>query len=324
MTEDTLIPVPEAGDLPLVSLVVPVLNEAANIPRLIPALQKIAAGLEGQYRFEYVFTDNCSTDETFELLANEAAKDKRIRVFRFSRNFGFQRSILTGLLSAQGDAAIQLDADLQDPPELIPEMLAAWQKGYDVVYGIRRRRKENVFINGCRRFFYWFVDKISDHPLPRDAGDFRLISRRVMDILTNIKGSVPYIRGTISEIGFPQIGIPYDRSERLAGESKFRFLSLVRFAIDAMLHQSTLPLRLAGFIAIFISIISMLLLVYFGWRYIQVGQSWPSGFASLAFLILVSMIMNAFLMAIIGAYISMIYNAQKGFPISIIDQKIDH
>lgn len=324
MTDTPLPRTSVADELPLVSIIIPVLNEAANIPRLIPAIQKVADGLGGQYRFEFVFTDNCSSDTTFELLASAAAEEKRIRVFRFSRNFGFQRSILTGLLKAKGEVAIQLDADLQDPPELIPEMLASWRKGYDVVYGIRRRRKENAFITGCRRFFYWFLDKISDHPLPRDAGDFRLISRRVIDILGNIKGSVPYIRGTISEIGFPQIGIPYDRSERLAGESKFRFVPLVKFAIDAMLHQSTLPLRLAGFIAIFISIISMLLLVYFGWRYVQVGQTWPSGFASLAFLILVSMIMNAFLMSIIGAYISMIYNAQKGFPVSIVDQKIDH
>jgi len=309
---------------PLISLVIPVFNEEPNIDRLYAEINRVADSLRDVYRFEFLFTDNRSVDRTFEKLAELSQDDRRIRVIRFSRNFGFQRSILTGYLNARGDAAIQLDADLQDPPALIPDMLEKWRAGYDVVYGVRRRRKENPILSWMRDVFYAMIDTISETGSPRGAGDFRLISRRVLDVLHSFKGSTPYIRGTISEIGFAQIGIPYDRDERRAGQSKFKLKKLISFAADAIVHQSTLPLRLSAYIAGMIAVLSLCGILAYAALYIARGETWPTGFATLALLILLSTFMNACFFAILGAYIGQIHQSGKGLPISIPDQVIDH
>lgn len=310
--------------LPLISLVIPVFNEEPNIETLHTEISRVADSLVDEYRFEFLFTDNCSTDRTFELLLERSEADHRIRVLRFSRNFGFQRSILTGYTNARGEAAIQLDADLQDPPSLIPQMLEKWHQGYDVVYGVRRKRKENPALSVARNLFYRLVDSISEHGAPRGAGDFRLVSRRVLDVLTKIEGSVPYIRGTISEIGFKQVGIVYDRDPRRAGASKFSLGKLVSFAMDAIINQSTLPLKISGYVAALIGTLSMLAIVVYGALYTINGSNWPTGFATLALLVLVSMFINSLFFAVIGAYIGQMYLQAKGLPISIIDQTIDH
>lgn len=307
----------------LISLIIPVYNEEENIDSLLDRLCAVTAELGDRYRFEFVFTDNCSSDRTFDLLAGHALTDSRIRVFRFSRNFGFQRSILTGYLKARGEAAIQLDADLQDPPELIASFLEKWQDGYDVVYGVRRGRKEGPVISLGRRIYYRLINAVSDYPIARDAGDFRLISRRVIEVLRKIEGSVPYIRGTIAEIGFPQIGIPYDRAARTAGASKFNLLRLVRFGLDGLFHQSSLPLRLSGLFGVTIGLGGLVLAVYYVVRYMNDGATWPSGFATLALILLFTMMMNAFFFAIIGEYVARLYRQSKGMPVTIIDRTID-
>lgn len=313
-----------SDQLPLISLVIPVFNEEPNIEPLHTEISRVADSLSNEYRFEFLFTDNCSTDRTFEILAARSHVDHRIRVLRFSRNFGFQRSILTGYVNARGEAAIQLDADLQDPPSLIPQMLDKWRKGYDVVYGVRRKRKESAALSFARNIFYSVVDSISEHGAPRGAGDFRLVSRRVLDVLTKIRGSVPYIRGTISEIGFKQTGIIYDRDARRSGVSKFNFVKLLSFALDAIINQSTLPLRLSGYAAVIIGILSLLGIALYVGLYALSGTSWPTGFATLTLLILISMFMNALFFAVIGAYVGQLYTRAKGLPVSIIDQTIDH
>lgn len=309
---------------PLISLVIPVFNEELNIKPLHEEISRVATSLEDEYRFEFLFTDNCSTDRTFELLVERAEQDNRIRVLRFSKNFGFQRSILTGYLNARGEAAIQLDADLQDPPALIPEMLAKWRAGHDVVYGIRRKRKENRLLTAARNIFYGLVDSISESGAPRGAGDFRLVSRRVLNVLGAIKGSIPYIRGTISEIGFKQTGIVYDRDARRAGSSKFKLGKLIAFALDAIVHQSTLPLRISGYVAAAIGMFSLLGILGYVILYLTNGAAWPTGFATLALLILVSMLMNAAFFAVLGAYVGQIYQSNKGLPVSVIDSVVDY
>lgn len=309
---------------PLISLVIPVFNEEPNIAPLHTEIARVADSLQNDYRFEFLFTDNCSTDRTFEILAERAETDHRIRVLRFSKNFGFQRSILTGYLNARGDAAIQLDADLQDPPTLVPQMLEKWREGYDVVYGIRRKRKEHPALNAARKVFYGLIDSISESGAPRGAGDFRLVSRRVLEALRSIKGSIPYIRGTISEIGFKQTGLVYDREARRAGASKFNIAKLIAFALDAIIHQSTMPLRISGYAAALIGALSLVGIAIYAALYITSGSTWPTGFATLALLILVSMLMNAAFFAVMGAYIAQIYQTNKGLPVSIVESVVDH
>lgn len=178
----------------LITISVPVLNEADNVKPLMERLRAVA-DVHSRYDFEFLFTDNASRDATFERLAGEARLDNRVRVLRFTRNFGFQTSILTNYLNAKGDAAIQIDADLQDPPELFDEFLAAWEQGYKVVYGIRRSRPENAALRLGRKLFYRGLASLSDVELPVDAGDFRLIDRAVIEDLRQVRDDAPYIVG---------------------------------------------------------------------------------------------------------------------------------
>ncbi len=210
-----------AQSRPLISIVVPVFNEELNIGPFYETVSRQIEPLSGVYDFEFVFTDNHSTDATFTLLRELTQRDQRVHAYRFSRNFGYQRSIMTGYSRARGDAAIQLDVDLQDPPELIGRFLEEWRGGADVVYGIRTKRQEPWLINIQRVLFYRLIDRLSEEKIPVDAGDFRLISRRVIDLLKSFDDAQPYLRGTIATLGFKQVGIPYNRNARVRGESKF-------------------------------------------------------------------------------------------------------
>ncbi|MDD9266605.1 glycosyltransferase family 2 protein [Paenibacillus sp. GCM10023248] len=305
----------------MISYIVPVYNEEDNVNPLYEAVIDIMDYLHN-YDFEIIFTDNRSTDGTFGLLESIANKDKRVKVIRFSRNYGYQKSIFTGYLHASGDCAIQLDCDLQDPIALVPVFIDYWEKGNQVVYGIRRSRKESWWINNIRKVFYWMIDRLSEDQLPRDAGDFRLVDRKILDELKNIHDEQPYLRGTISSMGFKQIGIPYDRDERLRGESKFSFSQLIRLAFDGILNHSLVPLRLASYIGLSVSVATFIgLLIYFVGKLL--GADWPAGFATTTILILMSLSLNALFLGIIGEYLGRIYQQVKKKPLTIVDNKIN-
>ena len=208
--------------------------------------------------------------------------------YRFSRNFGYQRSIMTGYSRARGDAAIQLDVDLQDPPELIGRFLEEWRGGADVVYGIRTKRQEPWLINIQRVLFYRLIDRLSEEKIPVDAGDFRLISRRVIDLLKSFDDAQPYLRGTIATLGFKQVGILYNRNARVRGESKFPFSKLVTLAMDRdpePLRRTAASLHLLWpFSAV--SAITLISILGYAAAKIILGSQWPAGFATLAALIL--------------------------------------
>lgn len=204
---------------PLISISIPVLNESGNLDTLYGRLVSLAAKMETRCDLEFVFSDNHSDDSTWEMLTELAAKDARVRAIRFSKNYGFQRSILANYMHTRGDAVMQIDADLQDPPELLEAFFERWQEGYEVVYGVRRKRPESWLLNNFRRLGYWAIDKVSEHPIPRDVGDFRLVDRKVVDVLLRTKTANPYLRGMIAGIGFNQTGIPYDRDARVAGRA---------------------------------------------------------------------------------------------------------
>lgn len=307
---------------PLVTISVPVLNEANNIDALLARLDAVARANSG-YDFEFLFTDNASTDETFIKLAERAATDRRIRVLRFSRNFGFQRSILTNFLNAKGSAAIELDADLQDPPELIQEFLAKWQQGYKVVYGIRRRRIESRALKLARHLHYRLIRWLSEAPVPLDAGDFRLVDRVIIEALRQQVDQAPYIRGAIASMGYPQIGIPYDRAARTAGRTKFGLMALVRISIDGICSQSTLPIQYITMFGFFTSLCSAILIVVYLLLYFIHGVGDTRGFTTLVLLMLGSMSVQALFIGVIGEYVGRIYSNVRGGPLTIIADRIE-
>ena len=307
----------------LISICVPVFNEESNIEPLYAALLPIMEPLSERYDFELVFTDNHSSDRTFDVLERLAQRDVRVRAIRFSRNFGFQRSIATGYANARGDAAIQIDCDLQDPPSLIPEFVAKWEQGYKVVYGIRSSRRESWWMNIVRRMFYRIIDSLSEDELPLDAGDFRLIDRCVLDELQKYEDNQPYLRGTIAALGFDQIGVPYDRTERQRGESKFSFGELIGLALDGILNHSVVPLRIATYLGLGISVLTFLGIVGYGIGRLFLGKNWPPGFATVIILILGSLSLNALFLGIIGEYLGRIYRQVKRRPLTIIERELN-
>ncbi len=308
---------------PLISLVVPVYNEEANIDYFYATVCEVLKALENQYQFELVITDNHSTDQTFQKLQAIARDDKRVRVIRFTRNFGYQRSILTGYLSARGQAAIQLDCDLQDPPQMIESFLKKWQQGFKVVYGIRMKRKEGRVITLTRRIFYRVIDNLSEIRLPHDAGDFRLIDRCIIDVLANMQDKQPYLRGAIASIGYEQVGIPYERAQRIYGESKFSLKHLFRLALDGITNHSTLPLRIATYMGMGIFCVMLLAGIGYCVGKFVYGQQWPAGFATIIILMLFSVGLNALFLGIIGEYLGRIYQQIKPGPLTIIEEKLE-
>lgn len=307
---------------PLISICIPVFNEEANVERAVSRVAEVFADLP-DYRYEIIFTDNHSTDNTFEILSAAALLDHRIRVARFAANVGYQRSIMTGYMLAAGDAVIQLDCDMQDPPELIGLMLEHWRAGGDVVYGVRRQRKEGRMITMARKIFYRLLDYLSEEHLPHDAGDFRLVDRRVLEVMRSIDDKSPYLRGMITLIGFRQIAFVYDRAEREFGVSKFNMRSLLKLAIDAIVSHSSVPLQLASYIGFLLAALAGIFGLSFIVTKFAVGTEWPSGFATLAILILINMALTSMLLGIIGIYLSRLLTQTRGRPMSVIETSIN-
>ena len=278
--------------------------------------------LQPAYEFELVFTDNCSKDRSFELIRELAERDERVRGLRFSRNFGFQRSILTAYLNARGDVAVQIDADLQDPPSLIPVFIEHWEAGSHVVYGVRVSRKEAWWREFLRKSFYRIINWLSEDELPLDSGDFRLIDRCVLDELHTMDDAQPYLRGTIATMGFRQVGVPYNRFERKRGTSHFSWSDLVTLAVDGILNHSIVPLRIATFVGLFVSLLTFIGSIAFLVGKLVFGQNWPAGFATTIVVVLLSSSLNAMFLGIIGEYLGRIYRQVKRPPLTIVEQRV--
>ena len=311
-------------DRKMVSVIVPMYNEVENVKPLLDRLGPVADGLADRYDFEFLFVDDGSSDGTFELLEGLAPKDDRIRILRLSRNFGFQRAIITGLLQCRGDAAIQIDADLQDPPELLPEFLELWEAGNDVVYGVRRGRKEGIMQNFSRRAFYRVINVLSEDHLPPDAGDFRLVSRRVLKALEEVDDYHPYLRGAIASFGFNQVGIPYDRSKRERGESKLRLRKMISLGADGILFHSVIPLRIAMWIGIIMTLIMLVGIGIYVYGGTVLNDELPPGLATTVVLLMTSIILNALFLGIIGAYVGRIYQQVKRRPFTIVAERVGY
>jgi polyisoprenyl-phosphate glycosyltransferase len=307
----------------LISVCIPVYNEENNVRRAYEAILAVSKSLQPKYRFEIVFTDNHSSDRTFSQLQEIAAKDKSVRVLRFARNFGVNKSILTGYRHARGDAAVQIDCDLQDPPTLIPEFIKKWEEGYDVVVGIRRKRDEGHFVELCRRVFYRLLSRVSDDPIVVDAGEFRLIDRQIVEQLRKIDDAYPFVRGLISALAHRQTGIAYDRAQRHHDRSKFPLYKLTSYAVSGLLGHTTLPLRIATYIGLFVALSALCLSGYYLSARLLNGDEWPSGFATTSILLLFSTSLNALFLGIIGEYVGRIYTQIRRRPTVVIETTIN-
>ncbi|MBJ7347588.1 MAG: glycosyltransferase family 2 protein [Thermoleophilaceae bacterium] len=307
---------------PLISVAIPVFNEEANVDAVLARLTGLSAKMQDVCDFEFIFSDNCSTDATWSKIENLAKTDGRVKAIRFSKNVGVQRSIFANFLHAQGDAIVQIDADLQDPPELIEEFVRLWLEGNYVVYGVRIKRKERWYINKFRNIGYWMIDKLSDHPIPRDAGDFRLIDRKVLQALTKMRTSNPYLRGVIANLGFQQVGVPYDREARTAGESKFNMWQVTRLGARAVINHSVVPLRAASLMGLIILGVSFVGVIYFAMQRIY-HPEFPQGLTSIHILVTFGIGLNAFLLGIVGEYILRIYLILQSEPVAIVEQSVN-
>lgn len=307
---------------PLISIAIPVFNEAANMESLYSRLVRVAEKMADRCRVEFVFSDNNSTDDTWNLIQRFAEKDNRVRGIRFSKNVGFQRSIMANYLHTRGDAVMQIDADLQDPPEMLEDFFKLWEQGYEVVYGIRRKRKESLWINQFRKFGYWLINAMSEHDIPRDVGDFRLIDRKVIRALSQMRTPNPYLRGMIAGLGFRQTGIEYERDARTAGESKFGFSRLLRLGLTAVFNHSSVPLRMASIVGIMMIAVSALGTIYFVLLKLLQPEL-PQGLASMHILVLFGIGLQSLLLGIIGEYILRIYLMLRAEPLAIVNSSIN-
>ncbi len=306
----------------LISIVTPVLNEEDNLDLYFERMNKVLAQLLN-YDFEFVFTDNASSDGTFQALEKRAQEDPRIRAFRFSRNFGYQASIYTGYSKAKGDAVIEYDCDLQDPPELLPEFIKKWEEGYQIVYGVRTQRQESAPIQALRKLFYRLLNAISENDLPKDAGDFMLLDRVIVDQLVQSEERNLYLRGMIFSYGFNQVGIPYSRQARSRGASKFPLVKMFSLAVDGIISQSIVPLRVASFAALGITLITIGLAAFYLGLRLFYNYNLPAGFTTTTLLILFSISINAFFLGVIGEYLARIYEAVRKKPLTIIERSTE-
>lgn len=302
----------------LLSVVIPVYNENENVDFIYQRLCDVYQRELSHYALEIIFSDNCSTDDTYARIQRLQQADPRVRGIRLSRNFGYQANILTGYLNARGDAVVQLDADGEDPPEVIVAFVRQWEQGYQVVYGVRVARQESQFMQWQRRIFYSLLNRIADLHLPPGAGDFRLLDRAVVRTLAErMPEHNPYLRGLVSFAGFRQIGIPYERHRRHAGPSKFKYFDYLRLAWDAITSFSRVPLMLVSWIGFIMAGAAVIGIVGYFLLFISGGVE-AKGFTTLILVLLLVSGVQLLSLGILGQYIARIFDEVKARPRSII------
>ena len=301
------------------SVVIPVYNEEAVIQETCCRLTKVMETVDAPY--ELLFVNDGSRDRTGEIITALAEADERIKLLDFSRNFGHQIAITAGMDYARGDAIVIIDGDLQDPPELIPQLIAKWREGYEVVYAKRSQRKgETLFKKWTAALFYRLLGALAEISIPLDTGDFRLIDRKVCDALCSIRERNRFVRGLVSWVGFRQTAIEYVREERFAGESKYPLKKMLRFSMDGITSFSYKPLKLATYLGAAISSASLVyLLVSLGQMIFTASPSagWSALIASL-------MLLNGLILiffGILGEYIGRIFDETKNRPLYILRNK---
>jgi polyisoprenyl-phosphate glycosyltransferase len=305
----------------LVSVVVPCYNEDAVLMETHRRLTGVLTRVPG-VDYEIIYVDDGSRDATNEVLRCLRATDRRARVLRLSRNFGHQIAVSAGLEHASGDAVVVIDADLQDPPELLPEMIARWRNGVDVVYGVRTHRGgESTFKRWTASVFYRMINRVSEIDFPLDAGDFRLLDRVVVDALRAMPERDRYVRGMVSWTGYHQEALEYERAPRFAGRSKYPLFKMLRFAADGILSFSTVPLRLASCFGFVASGIAVAGIVYaLGVRLLT--KNWVTGWTAIFTAVLFIGGVQLICVGLLGEYIGRIYNEGKQRPLYFVRERI--
>ena len=305
----------------LISIFTPVYNEEENIQDVYLAVKEIMAGISKKYEYEHIFSDNCSNDASLELLKDIAKRDKNIKIIALSRNFGTAKSTLNGMLRCSGDAIIHMDADLQDPPNMILPFIKNWESGFMIVYGTRKDRDEGWIMKKIRNLFYIIANKLSDEELIPYVGEFRLIDKRLLKELKKINNRNPYLRGEIANLGFSQIGIPYKRRRRNKGKSNANILIYFETAINAIIGHSTMLLRLSTILGIIIMIFCFLLIITYIALKIFYGVKVP-GITTLIVLTSFFAGIQMIFLGIIGEYIAKIFDQVIQRPLVIENELI--
>lgn len=304
------------------SIIVPMYNEEEVIIQTYTRLKAVMDNTGEIY--ELVFVNDGSRDRTVELVLNICSADTHVRLINFSRNFGHQIAITAGMNYAQGQAIVVIDADLQDPPEVILEMIAKWKEGFDVVYGKRLERKgETLFKKMTSKIYYRLLKSMTSVDIPLDTGDFRLIDRKVCEAIRGLKEKNRYVRGLVSWVGFRQTGVEYVREERFAGETKYPLRKMIGFALDGMTSFSYKPLKLATYAGFFMSFASFAYLLFVLYQRLFTDltvQGWTSIIAMNLFFNGVMLI----ILGIIGEYIGRIYDESKDRPLYIVRDKVGY
>jgi polyisoprenyl-phosphate glycosyltransferase len=300
-------------DLKLLSVVAPLYNEEHTIGelhrRIVEALSEVP--------FELVLVDDGSTDETPGLLALLAEADPRVRVVTLSRNFGHQAALTAGLDHAQGDATVMIDGDLQDPPELIPQMLARWREGFDVVYAVRQKRAGETRAKlTTARWFYRLFGRVAQVELEPDTGDFRLLDRTAMDAIGSMRERSRFLRGMTVWVGFDQTSVPYERDARYAGETKYPLRKMLRFSLDAISSFSNVPLQLATLLGFIFSVVAFIgIPIAIGFR---IAGEFVPGITTVLLVVLLLGGIQLITVGIIGEYLGRVYDEVKNRPLYIV------
>jgi polyisoprenyl-phosphate glycosyltransferase len=300
------------------SLAIPLHNEEGVLPELLHRTRAVLDEIPGGPH-ELVFVDDGSKDRTFAILEEEAREDGRLRAISLSRNFGHQAAVTAALDHVTGDAVVVMDGDLQDSPEVIPQFVTRFQEGYDVVYAQRVRRKEPWTLRICYFLFYRLMARLSDVQLPLDAGDFGLMSRRVVDHLREMPEHHRYLRGMRSWVGFRQMGLPVERAERHAGKSKYGYWRLLKLAADGIFAFSIVPIRAAALMGAAVTFLSMLYGIYALYAKLFLQES-PKGFTALIVAVTFLSGVLLFFLGVIGEYVGRIYEETKARPIYLVSR----
>ena len=301
-----------------ISIVIPIFNEQENIPGLTESINLTLNPLK--FEFEIIFVDDGSTDSSLTVIKDISQKHKEVKYLSLSRNFGQQAALIAGLDFAKGEAIITMDADFQDPPELIPMMIQKWKEGYNVVYTRREHRKDTFFKRNTARLYYYLLNKFSDLKYQGNVGEFRLIDRQVLDELLKIREKTRYLRGIVNWMGFRNTFIAYDRPVRKFGKSGFSILKMTRLAMSGILNFSLLPLRLGLVIGMLVIIVGIVFLGYI----IYDATFNHAEYALYKWLSVVTFIFTGLLFVfiwILGEYIGKIYNETKDRPIYLLQEK---
>lgn len=305
----------------LISIVIPIYNEFLGIPELIKRLTKFINN-KPQYDFEVIFVEHGSADQSFSLLKKYAKKNKKIKVLQLSKNFGCDGGITAGMHFVKGDACVIMMADLQEPIELISDFIKKWEDGYEIVYGVVKKRTAGLFRNLNSILFYKIINLFTKNMFPENASDFRLIDKKVYETINQMREQNKYLRGLIMWTGFKHIGIHFNRKKRFAGKSKADFKTALTVALNGIFSFSYLPLRFVSILGIIITFISFILIIFYLYIYLIHGREAP-GAATMILLTLSLFGILFFVLGIISEYLARIYDEVKARPSFIVKDKIN-